>query len=217
MQPLIRILIPVLALLSATALAGNQQYEPMSASVRAALNKAVSDQSVPFLAFATQSEANAWLNVMSEKLARRMPDRTLREDLLVTVHYEAKRAGLDPQLVLGLIQVESAFRKYAVSTAGARGLMQVMPFWIKVIGGADDNLFHLRTNLRFGCVILRHYIDIEKGNLYRALGRYNGSLGRPEYPNLVLGAWKQWEFNPPAVGVVKTGANVNPAAPPVPR
>ena len=186
-------------------LAGNQLYEPMSDSVRAALHKAVSDDTTPFRAFASVTEERAWLNPMSDKLARRIPDRRLREEFLVTVHYEAKRAGLDPQLVLGLIQVESAFRKYAVSTAGARGLMQVMPFWIKVIGSDDNNLFHLRTNLRFGCVILRHYIDIEKGDLYRALGRYNGSLGRPEYPNMVLAAWKQWEFTPTAAGVVRTG------------
>jgi soluble lytic murein transglycosylase-like protein len=186
------------------SLAGNQLEEQMSDSVRAALHKAVSDQSVPFLAFSTPADARTWLDAMSHKLERRMPDRRLREEFLVTVHYEAKRAGLDPQLVLGLIQVESAFRKYAVSTAGARGLMQVMPFWTKVIGGNDDNLFHLRTNLRFGCVILRHYIDIEKGDLYRALGRYNGSLGRPEYPNMVLGAWKQWEFSPANSSVVKT-------------
>jgi soluble lytic murein transglycosylase-like protein len=187
------------------AQAGNQIYEPMSASVRAALHKAVSDQSVPFLAFSTPADARAWLNAMSHKLERRIPDRTLREEFLVTVHYEAKRAGLDPQMVLGLIQVESAFRKYAVSTAGARGLMQVMPFWINVIGNAESNLFHLRTNLRFGCVILRHYVDIEKGDLYRALGRYNGSLGRPEYPNMVHAAWKQWEFTPVTSDTVKTG------------
>ena len=206
MRDLIRNAIVAAALLVAVqARAGNQLYEPMTASVRAALHKAVSDNTAPFLAFSTAGEARAWLNAMSHKLERRIPDRTLREEFLVTVHYEAKRAGVDPQLVLGLIQVESAFRKYAVSSAGARGLMQVMPFWIKVIGGDDDNLFHLRTNLRFGCVILRHYIDIEKGDLYRALGRYNGSLGRPEYPNMVLGAWKQWEFAPPASGVVKTG------------
>jgi soluble lytic murein transglycosylase-like protein len=205
MRELIRLFsIATLMFAAAPALAGNQLYEPMSDSVRAALHKAVSDQTAPFLAFSTVGEARAWINAMSGKLERRIPDRTLREEFLVTVHYEAKRAGLDPQMVLGLIQVESAFRKYAVSTAGARGLMQVMPFWIKVIGGNDDNLFHLRTNLRFGCVILRHYVDIEKGDLFRALGRYNGSLGRPEYPNMVLGAWKQWEFNPPAVGVVRT-------------
>ena len=158
--------------------AGAQIYEPLSASVQAALSKAVSDQAVPYLAFETEAEARAWLDVMSARLAKRMPDRVAREEFLVTVHYEAKRAGLDPQLVLGLIQVESAFRKYAVSTAGARGYMQVMPFWMKLIGGGGDhNLFHLRTNLRFGCVILRHYLDIENGDLFRALGRYNGSLG----------------------------------------
>lgn len=200
-----RFFVTVLMLAAGHALAGKQLYEPMSDSVRAALNKAVSDHSAPFLAFSTVGEARAWLDAMSGKLERRIPDRILREEFLVTVHYEAKRAGLDPQMVLGLIQVESAFRKYAVSSAGARGLMQVMPFWIKVIGGNDDNLFHLRTNLRFGCVILRHYVDIEKGDLYRALGRYNGSLGRPEYPNMVLGAWKQWEFTPATSGVIKTG------------
>jgi len=110
----------------------------------------------------------------------------------------AKRAGLDPQLVLGLIQVESNFRKHAVSYAGARGYMQVMPFWVKLIGAKDHNLFHIRTNLRYGCTILRHYLDMEKGDLYRALGRYNGSRGRPEYPNLVFGARKAWQFKPAA-------------------
>jgi soluble lytic murein transglycosylase-like protein len=189
---------------SVPAHAGNQLEEQMSSSVKAALHKAVSDQSAPFLAFASNTEARSWLDAMSEKLARRMPDRVQREDFLVTVHYEAKRAGLDPQLVLGLIQVESAFRKYAISSAGARGLMQVMPFWVRAIGDSDSNLFHLRTNLRFGCVILRHYIDIEKGDLFRALGRYNGSLGRPEYPNMVLAAWRQWEYNPAPAGIIKT-------------
>src|SRR5689334_9409908 len=144
---------------------GAQLYEPLSASVRAALTKAVSDRAVPYLAFDTVAEARSWLQVMSAKLEKRIPDRVAREELLVTVHYEAKRAGLDPQLVLGLIQVESAFRKYAVSTAGARGFMQVMPFWVKLIGGeqSDANLFHLRTNLRYGCTILRHYLDMENG------------------------------------------------------
>ncbi len=176
--------------------AGAQIYEPLSASVRAALSKAVADQAVPYLAFETETEARNWLTAMSARLARRIPDRVAREELLVTVHYEAKRAGLDPQMVLGLIQIESAFRKYAVSTAGARGYMQVMPFWMKVIGGGGDhNLFHLRTNLRFGCVILRHYLDIEKGDVYRALGRYNGSLGKPQYPGIVLAAWRgNWSY-----------------------
>ena len=190
------LLVCALAAGAPAAYAGGQIYEPLSASVRAALSRAVADQAVPYLAFETEAEARSWLNVMSARLAKRIPDRVAREELLVTVHYEAKRAGLDPQLVLGLIQVESAFRKYAVSTAGARGFMQVMPFWIKVIGGGGDhNLFHMRTNLRFGCVILRHYIDIEKGDLYRALGRYNGSLGKPQYPNIVLAAWRgNWMY-----------------------
>ena len=134
---------------------------------------------------------------MSGKLERRIPDRRQREEFLVTVHYEAKRAALDPQMVLGLIQVESAFRKYAVSSSGARGFMQVMPFWIKLVGHPQDNLFHLRTNLRYGCVILKHYLDIERGDYYRALGRYNGSLGRPEYPNAVVRAWmNKWKYTP---------------------
>ena len=174
---------------------GAQVYEPLAASVQSALHKAISDEAVPYLAFATEREARTWVSEMSHKLAARMPDRRGREEFLVTVHYEAKRAGLDPQLVLGLIQVESNFRKYAVSMAGARGYMQVMPFWVRLIGNKDDNLFHLRTNLRFGCVILRHYLDAEKGDLYRALGRYNGSLGRPEYPTMVERAWlRNWHY-----------------------
>jgi soluble lytic murein transglycosylase-like protein len=186
----------LVALLAAPgcARAGAQIYEPLSASVQAALYKAIADHAAPFLAFDTELEARRWLAAMSGRLAKRMPDRLQREEFLVTVHYEAKRAGLDPQLVLGLIQVESNFRKYAVSHAGARGFMQVMPFWVKVIGDREHNLFHLRINLRYGCVILRHYLDIEKGDLYRALGRYNGSLGKPEYPTLVERAWKHWKY-----------------------
>ena len=179
----------------ATALAGAQKYEPLAASVRATLNKAIADHAVPHLAFDTEAEARAWLSAMSRRLAKKMPARVAREEFLVTAHYEAKRAGLDPQLVLGLIQVESNFRKYAVSRAGARGYMQVMPFWVGLIGGANHNLFHIRTNLRFGCVILRHYLDMEKGDLFRALGRYNGSLGQAEYPNLVVRAWQRdWHY-----------------------
>jgi soluble lytic murein transglycosylase-like protein len=163
--------------------------------VRAALHRSISDEATPFLAFNNEAEARRWLTAMSKRLASRIADRLRREEFLVSVHYEAKRAGLDPQLVLGVIQVESNFRKYAVSRAGAKGYMQVMPFWTQLIGRSDDNLFHLRTNLRFGCVILRHYLDQEKGDLYRALGRYNGSLGRPEYPNLVVRAWQRdWHY-----------------------
>jgi len=128
-------------------------------------------------------------------MEKHVPDATAREDLLTTVHYEATRAGLDPQLVLGVIQVESGFHKYAVSRAGARGYMQVMPFWITLIGESGQNLFKLRTNLRYGCTILRHYLEIERGDTFRALGRYNGSLGRSRYPNAVLRAWTgAWEY-----------------------
>ena len=133
---------------------------------------------------------------MSKRLAGRIPDERTRVDLLTTVQYEAKRAGLDPQMVLGVIEVESKFRKYAVSRAGARGYMQVMPFWLGLIGTTENNLFKLRTNLRYGCVILRHYLDIERGDTYRALARYNGSLGKTsDYANKVVNAWQtRWVF-----------------------
>ncbi|MFT3849170.1 MAG: lytic transglycosylase domain-containing protein [Propionivibrio sp.] len=190
-----RLITALALLLPVTAFAGAQKYEPLSESVRAALSRTISDQAPPKSSFLDSMEAIEWLSEMSARLEKRIPDRDGRLEFLRAVHYEATRAGLDPQLVLGLIQVESGFKKYAVSEAGARGFMQVMPFWIKVIGRGDDNLFHLRTNLRYGCTILRHYLDIEKGDLYRALGRYNGSLGQPQYPNLVRGAWdKNWAY-----------------------
>ncbi len=200
-------LIVCLALLAPLAArAGAQAEQPLSASVQASMQKAVSDHAVSSLVLASDSESRRWLATMSSRLERQMVDETLRLDFLRTVYYEATRAGLEPELVLGLIQVESAFRKYAVSTAGARGFMQVMPFWVSAIGKDEHNLFHLRTNLRYGCAILRHYVDIERGNLFRALGRYNGSLGQAEYPNLVLRAWRTWqvptvrnvEYRPPA-------------------
>jgi soluble lytic murein transglycosylase-like protein len=128
---------------------------------------------------------------MIRRIAPRFPDEQSAERFLALVHYEATRAGLDPHLVLAVIDVESHFRKYAVSSAGARGLMQVMPFWVREIGEPGHNLFHERTNLRYGCVILRHYLDRERGNLANALGRYNGSLGRPEYPVRVLKALRE--------------------------
>lgn len=175
--------------LASHAHAGAQREEALAASVRAVLQHSVSDMAPPKLAFANKHEADMWLNDMSQRLKKRMPDAESRTEFLSTVHYEATRAGLDPQMVLGLIEVESGFKKYAVSSVGARGYMQVMPFWVRNIGSRDQNLFHLRTNLRYGCTILRHYLDIERGSIYRALGRYNGSLGRPEYPNLVRAAW----------------------------
>ncbi|WP_153109425.1 lytic transglycosylase domain-containing protein [Propionivibrio limicola] len=193
------------------ALAGAQKYEPLSASVRAALSRSLADQAPPKSSFRDPIEGIEWLTEMSRRLEKRIPDRDNRLEFLRAVHYEATRAGLDPQLVLGLIQVESGFKKYAVSSAGARGFMQVMPFWMKVIGGTEDNLFHLRTNLRYGCTILRHYLDIEKGDLYRALGRYNGSLGKPQYPNLVRGAWHgQWLYNSRRLAAANEGKRATP-------
>jgi soluble lytic murein transglycosylase-like protein len=189
MRAVARTLLFSLALTATQSFGGAQIYEPLSASVQAALSRAVSDRGVPDLVFANQADGDRWLADMSDRLTKRVPDATAREEFLKTVHYEATRAGLDPQLVLGIIEVESAFRKYAVSRAGARGYMQVMPFWVKLIGTNEHNLFHLRTNLRYGCTILRHYLDIEKGDLFRALGRYNGSLGKAEYPNLIIRAW----------------------------
>ena len=173
--------------------AGAQIYEPLAASVQAALHAAVADSAPPDTLFAGHPETQRWLQQMSDRLARRIPDRAYREDLLKSVYYEATRAGLDPQLVLGLIQVESGFRKYAISSAGARGYMQVMPFWARLIGDGDAaRLFHSQTNLRFGCVILRHYLDAERGNLFLALGRYNGSRGKPAYPDAVLANRQRW-------------------------
>jgi soluble lytic murein transglycosylase-like protein len=179
-------------------LAGAQQYEPLADSVRSRLSRLVADKAVPAMAFRSTNDAQRWLTEMDARLARRIPDRKQRQELLRTVHYEATRARLDPQLVLGVMEVESGFRKYAVSRAGARGYMQVMPFWMKLIGQPGHNLFHLRTNLAYGCAILRFYLDMEKGDYFRALGRYNGSLGQPEYPNLVLAAWRgRWKYDGP--------------------
>jgi soluble lytic murein transglycosylase-like protein len=165
-----------LALFSGLVFAGNQQYEPMTAAMQSALAAAIAD-------------------TMSAKLPRRhKPEYQQRMEFLRTVRYEAQRAGLEPELVLGLIEVESYFRRYAISSAGARGYMQVMPFWTKVIGDGDTGkLFDMRSNIRYGCTILWHYVDIERGDLFRALGRYNGSLGKAEYPNLILRAWKKYD------------------------
>jgi len=194
-----RLIAALLCFCASAVQAGAQKYEPLAASVQAALHKAVSDSRPAVSSFKTPMEAVDWLSTMSPRLEKRIPNRDYRIDLLRSVHYEATRAGLDPQLVLGLMQVESGFRKYAVSSAGARGYMQVMPFWVKLIGRPDDSLFDMRTSLRYGCTILRHYLDIEKGDLYRALGRYNGSLGQPEYPNMVRAAWQnQWSYEKPA-------------------
>lgn len=188
-------ILAICMLIANFANAGAQKEEPLSNSVKALMQKSISDKAAPRLVFASESEGEIWLYEMSKRLKIRITNDDYRIEFLQSVQYEASRAGLDPQMVLGLIQVESGFKKYAVSSVGARGYMQVMPFWVRSIGAKDHNLFYLRLNLRYGCTILRHYLDIEHGDLYRALGRYNGSLGQPQYPNLVVGAWrKNWQY-----------------------
>ncbi len=180
--------------------AGAQVEEPLANAVRSALYAAVADSAPPKPSFDSMDERLKylrWLGAVSERLKKRKTEHLTRVDFLEAVWYESKRKGLEPALVLGLVQVESGFRKYAISSAGARGYMQVMPFWARLIGDGDaSRLFHMQTNLRFGCVILRHYLDIERGDLFLALGRYNGSRGRAEYPNLVFGARKAWDYKP---------------------
>jgi soluble lytic murein transglycosylase-like protein len=214
--PLARMLLAtLLSLAPAAARAGAQIEEALVANVQNSMHRSVSDYPAPHLVFTTDIEGLAWLADMSSRLAVKMPDWPTRRDFLVTVQYEASRAGLDPQLVLGLIQQESNFRKYAVSSAGARGYMQVMPFWLGQIGNPEHDLFTLRTNLRYGCTILRHYLDLENGNLFRALGRYNGSLGRGEYPSAVLGSMQRlWLWNPAPASSggpasTRVGANIS--------
>ncbi len=188
-----------LALWTRTTWAGAQVEEPLADAVRSALVAAVAEEAPPRPRFDKVEERLAylrWLGAASERLKKRHTENHTRIEFLEAVWYESRRAGLETALVLGLIQVESGFRKYAISSAGARGYMQVMPFWARLIGngsGNDRRLFHLQTNLRFGCTILRHYLDRERGDVFMALGRYNGSRGRPEYPNAVLGARRVWD------------------------
>jgi soluble lytic murein transglycosylase-like protein len=194
----LRTLLVALLFVPLTASAGEQKYEPLADSVRARLTTQVAARAPAQLHFRSEDDARRWLDAMDKRLEKRIPDRKQRLEVLRTVQYEATRARLDPQLVLGIIEVESGFRKYAVSTAGARGYMQVMPFWMKLIGSPRDNLFQLRTNIAYGCVILRHYVDMENGDYFRALMRYNGSLGSAKYPRLVLAAWKgRWKYDGP--------------------
>ena len=182
------------------AFAGAQLEEPLADSVRSALSAAIANSAPPKPAFETTELRLGylrWLGEMSNRLKKRKAEHLTRVEFLETVWYESKRAGLEPSLVLGLIQVESGFRKYAISSVGARGYMQVMPFWARLIGDGDvSRLFHMQTNLRFGCVILRHYLSMEKGDLFLGLGRYNGSRGRAEYPNAVFATRRLWDFKP---------------------
>ncbi|SHM00330.1 lytic transglycosylase domain-containing protein [Rhizobacter sp. OV335] len=191
---------PWLALPMREARAGAQVEEPLADAVRGALAAAIANSAPPKPVFVSTDARLAylrWLGEMSTRLKKRKAEHVTRIEFLDTLWYESTRAGLEPALMLGLVQVESGFRKYAISSVGARGYMQVMPFWARVIGNGDvSRLFHMQTNLRFGCVIMRHYLDVERGDLYMALGRYNGSRGKPEYPNLVFGAKKYWDYKP---------------------
>ena len=159
--------------------------EDMRKAVMAAVNSSDS--------FRDRFDAEVWLSDMSRRLKSRINDPQERLTILKMVHYEATRAGLDPELVLALINVESNFDRFAISSAGARGRMQIMPFWLNEIGRPDDNLFHINTNLRFGCTILGIYLKRENGNMYQALARYNGSVGKRWYPDRVyLALSKRW-------------------------
>ncbi|SFK33784.1 Transglycosylase SLT domain-containing protein [Nitrosomonas aestuarii] len=172
-----------------------QRYEHLIISTQIFTQTEINDEAVTYQDYIKLTTDNVWLVTMSERLKRFKSDQNERESFLRTVYYEATRAGLNPQLVLSVIQVESGFRKYAISHAGARGYMQIMPFWIDTIGEANHNLFHLRVNLRYGCMILRHYLNKENGDLFRALGRYNGSLGQSTYPQLVFNLWHStWHY-----------------------
>jgi soluble lytic murein transglycosylase-like protein len=186
------------SVLTSPAWAGAQVEEPLADSVRTALSAAVSKATPPEPVFADDRQRQVfdrWVQASDGRLVKKKPESLVRREFLNTVWYEAKRAGLDPGLVMGLIEVESGFRKYAISPVGARGYMQIMPFWSRSIGdGNASSLFDMRTNLRFGCVILRHYLNIENGNMFLALGRYNGSRGKAEYPNMVAAASRAWQL-----------------------
>lgn len=176
--------------------AGSQLEEPLADSVRSALSAAIAKQSPPVPVFANAESRHVyqrWVERTSPRLQATMPDGQIRQEFLQTVWYESQRARLDVALVLGLIQIESNFRKFAVSSAGARGFMQIMPFWARQIGDGDaSKLFQVQLNLRFGCVILRHYLEREQGEMFMALGRYNGSRGQAPYPQAVLRASSTW-------------------------
>ncbi len=179
--------------------AGSQIEEPLSHAVRTALSAAVADAAPPEPVLRTEAEQQAyaqWQVASSQRLSRYKNHPTERQEFLQTLWYEARRAGQSLSLVLVLVQVQRAFRKFAISSAGARGYMQVMPFWVRTIGdGHEGRLFHMQTNLRFGCVILRHYLDREGGDLFMGLGRYNGSRGQAHYPQAVLAAQQRWRHS----------------------
>jgi soluble lytic murein transglycosylase-like protein len=154
-----------------------------------------SDLDTPHLIFANKEQANVWLTDMSNRLAKWMPNKLLRQKYLTIIQYEAKRAHLDPQLILAIITVESKFQQMAISNSGAVGIMQIMPFWIAQLNDTlTHNLFDVQTNIRYGCMILNFYLQTNNGNIYRALAAYNGSVDNVWYPYLVMNAYnKYWQ------------------------
>jgi len=199
----------LLAMQVAVSWAGQQREEHLADSVRTAMGTAVTGLTPPqpFLATPADKQVYAqWLQRNLQTLNARLrqihgnaglPELAtpeLQTMFLQTVWYESSRAALDPSLVLGLMEVESGFRKYAVSGAGAMGVMQVMPFWPRLLTQGDATaLFQWQANMRFGCVILRHYLKIENGDVFMALGRYNGVRGQRAYPNAVMAAQQRWQ------------------------
>ena len=181
-QPLNRVLLCASLIMLAPA-AAQAQAQP-DPELRRLLQQAIETES----GFEDRFDAQVWLLDMSQRLEKYVAEPTTRIEMLKRIHYEARRANLEPELVLAVIQVESAFDEYAISVSGARGLMQVMPFWLNEINLSDNNLFRIHTNLRMGCTILRYYMDMEPHDLGRALARYNGSLGSTVYPNRVIEA-----------------------------
>ena len=181
------LLLPVISPHALADAAVSAEPDPgLLAELKAAVNSTDS--------FTDKYDAQVWLVDMSARMERHMPDAKKRMAFLTLVHREATRAGLSPELVLSVMQVESAFDRFAISRVGARGYMQIMPFWKNEIGRDDDNLMHAETNLRYGCTILKHYLDREKGDWIRALARYNGSLGRTKYPEKVMMTWERYWF-----------------------
>ncbi|MBU3541612.1 lytic transglycosylase domain-containing protein [Polynucleobacter sp. UB-Tiil-W10] len=172
------------------AFAASQKYEDISLANRYELRQSIASEVSSISSFRSSTQAVAWISYQSRNLAKKIPNEETRRQWLRMVHYEATRYSLDPDLVLALIEVESGFNRFAISKVGASGLMQVMPFWKDLIGDTRDSLFDVRTNLRYGCIILKHYLDIENQNLTRGLARYNGSLGEELYPSMVTAVWR---------------------------
>jgi soluble lytic murein transglycosylase-like protein len=194
----------ILALMAFNGFCAKQEKEILAPEVRTGLRTSIINPITPHLVFKNKDAANAWITDMSLRLKKWMPDDFLRNRYLTIIQYEATRAGLDPQLVLSIITIESKFNKYAISSAGARGMMQIMPFWLAQIGTEKQSLFDVQTNIRYGCTIIRYYIQKEHGNVTRALARYNGSYHQNWYPDKVYAAYNNY-WKPAPVLTLKNG------------